>query len=69
MMELQAFHRVFAPSRRDPDRERFLVPSPPLWVYLDLRRVSISSELKILFAQHVGDFAVGAGVALASTGK
>ena len=39
--EMQAYHRVFAPSRRDQDRERILVlprllalpqwPLPPLW--------------------------------------
>ena len=54
-MELQACHRVFAPSRRDQDRERMpvhpLFSLPPLAVttvvkVLDLRRLSISSEHK-----------------------
>ena len=92
MIELQACHRVFAPSRRDQDRERILVlprlfalsrwPSPPLWGSWISRRVSISSELKSLLlsmcvdasesttnSRSSGDFEVGAGVALASTGE
>ena len=62
VVELQARHRVFAPSRKDQDRERFLVlprlfallnwPLPPLW------RSWISAESPfrlslILFTQRV----------------
>ena len=63
VIELQACRRVFAPSQRDQDRERILVPprsfvcTSPLAVttvvgILDLRRVSSSSELKSFFVQH-----------------
>ena len=56
MIELQACHRVFAPSRRDQERERFLVlprlfalprwPLPPLWGSWISANLSISSELE-----------------------
>ena len=52
----QECHRVFALSRRSQARERKCVlprlfallhwPSPPLWCFLDLRRVSCSPEIK-----------------------
>ena len=92
MVELQARHRVFAPSRKDQDRERFLVlprlfallhwPLPPLFAFVDLRRVSISSKLTSCLlsvcvgapvstanSRSSGDFEVGAGAALASIGE
>ena len=62
-MELQACFRVIAQSRRGQDREcilvlpRFVCTSPFAVTttvgVLDLRRVSISSEVKYLVAQHV----------------
>ena len=56
-IDLQACNRVFAPSRRDQDRERILVlprlfalhrwPLPPLWgSWISAGSPSISSELK-----------------------
>ena len=60
VIELHACHRVFAASRRDQDRERTIVLPRllallPLAVatgvgFLDLRRVSISSELKSFYS-------------------
>ena len=88
----QALLRVIAPSRRDQDRERFLVLprlfcTSPLAVtttvgFLDLHRVSSSSELKSFLlcmcidapesttnSRSSGIFEVGAGIAVASTGS
>ena len=90
-IELQAYPRVLAQSRRGQDREHTLVPpglfplqrlpSPPRWRFLDLRRVSVSSELKSLLLRMCIEvpesitnflsscnFEVGASIALASTG-
>ena len=92
VIELQACHRLFAPSRRDQDRERIPVlprlfaplrwALPTVVAFLDLRRVSISSELEsFLLSMCIDapestsnscssrDFEVGAGVAQASIGE
>ena len=88
MIQLQACYRGFALSQRDHDRERILVLprlfALPLAVttvvgILDLRRVSISAELKSFSlsmcvdasesttnSRSLGDFEVGASNALAS---
>ena len=81
-MEQQAFLRVIALSRRDQDRERILVPSPLAVIttvgFLDLRKVSSSSELKSFLLMCIdapgsttnsrssGLFEVGASIALAA---
>ena len=83
MTEMQAYLRVFAPSRRDQDRERILVlalpqcPLPPLWgswisaseLKSFLLNMCIDAPESTTNSRSSGDFEVGASVALASIGE
>ena len=62
VMELQACHRVFAPSQRDQDRTRTLVLPHPHWSFQPLWSSWIPAESpfrlsfnSFFFAQHVHD--------------